>query len=161
MSDIELDDQLVRILAPIHLKRLEQELLNDAQQRHAQGALRAAWPSLRQANWFAEVTAQAANIQKIQAHLREQGQERWSDHKSATRLYQVIGEKIGDRLHRHVEDALLAAGRDTERVLKKSIADYSPSADWLAHEQLALARLYIHSLVAWRRIDQADDQIRR
>lgn len=157
MSKTMLDDQLVRILAPIHLKRLQQDLLNDAQQRHAQGALRAAWPSLRQANWFAEVAAQAENIPKIQEHLREQGQKRWSDHQSATRLYQVIGEKIGDRLHRHIEDALLAAGRDTVRVLKGSAVDYSPSADWLAQEQLALARLYIHSLVAWRRIDQADE----
>jgi len=151
MSFPEGFDEQVSVLLPLHLRRPREALLRDASSRRP--TLKEAWPSLRQANWLGEETARATAVQDILQHLEQQGP-RWADQRASPRLHQIIADKIGDHLKQDVESAMRNAAAQVAEILNlKDLPEYVPDQAWVAREQLALARLYVGTLVTMRRID--------
>jgi hypothetical protein len=145
-------DHQVALLLPLYLRAVRKELQEKA--RSQRPALKQAWPALRQANWLGEVAARAVTVQEILAHLEEQGKKRWADEKAHPRLHAVIAEKIGEPLRQQVTAAIQNAAKNVAKVQKiAEMPAYMPDRAWVQREQLALARLYIGALVAWRRTD--------
>lgn len=97
----------------------------------------------------------ATSVEDIIGHLNKQGK-RWADQGTNKPLAQVIADEIGPLLREQVVEAMEVAARKVT-TLPEALRrpTYVPNPDWVAQEQLALARLYMGVLVAWRRIDFA------
>lgn len=153
MSFPEDFDQQVALFLRLHLRGTREMLQRDARERLP--ALRRAWPSLRQANWLAEVAARATSVEDILNHLKQQGV-RWADGQASPRLHKTIAEKIDHRLKRDVERSINSAAEHVAETLNlRDLPKYVPDEAWVRREYLALARLYIGTLVTWRRTDIA------
>jgi hypothetical protein len=153
MSFPEGFDEQVALLLPLHLRGPRDALLRDASRRRP--TLKEAWPSLRQANWLGEEAARATSVQDILKHLEQQGP-RWADKEDGPRLHEIIVGRIGDRLKRDVDGAIRNAAAQVAEILNlRDLPGYVPDEAWVVREHLSLARLYIGTLVTWRRIDMA------
>lgn len=155
MSDSTGFNEKVALLLPLYLRAAREKLVRRAETEH--GAAARAWPSLRQANWLGEVAARARSVQEIVGHLEKQG-ERWADKETSPRFHESIARQIGEPLRREVLSAIETAAAKVAAVLAaEPPARFRPDETWVEREQLALARLYIGALVAWRRIGAVEE----
>jgi hypothetical protein len=143
-------DAKVALFLPLYLRGAREKLVQRAATEG--GAAARAWPSLRQANWLGEVAARAASVQDILKHLKAQG-ERWADKDTSPRFHDTISRQIADSLRREVITAMGTTASKVALLLHEEPPQiYQPDDAWIEREHLALARLYIGALVAWRRI---------
>lgn len=142
-------ERKVALMLPLYLRTTRHLLQTTAKQQRS--AAETAWPSLRQANWLAEVAARATKVEDIIGHLQKQGV-RWAE----SSLAEQIEKEIGDGLREKVVQAMKDAAKKVGQTLpQEPVAPFRPDYAWVAQEQLILARFYIGALVTWRRIDES------
>lgn len=147
--------QHLQLFLPRYLHPTQELMIRQARALREEGALTRAWPSVRQANWLAEVAARAVTVQDIISHLKSQGP-RWKDSDRRPPLHKTIARAIGDQLYADVEQAVQNAAERVNSVLAGGApADWAPTPDLIGAQQLALARIYIGALVTWRRADES------